>query len=164
MKCSLFLSSSSNPGLTYLIIYVKWFDQTRVLFLLYLLKDWDRQLQAEVRTHISARRAYCNLVTKWLFQTQAFKIGRRVFPVTSVCLSANQNFPWKLSVQFSRSVMSDSLRPHELQHARPPCPSPTPGVHPDSCPSSRWCHPAISSSVSGDIFLCLIGQRCVLHL
>ena len=43
--------------------------------------------------------------------------------------------------------MSDSLRPHELQHARPPCPSPTPGVYPNSCPSSRWCYPAISSSV-----------------
>ena len=42
---------------------------------------------------------------------------------------------------------SDSLRPHESQHARPPCPSPTPGVYPNSCPSSRWCHPAISSSV-----------------
>ena len=51
------------------------------------------------------------------------------------------------SVQFSRSVVSKSLRPHELQHARPPCPSPTPGVHSDSCPSSQWCHPAISSSV-----------------
>ena len=50
------------------------------------------------------------------------------------------------SLQFSRSVVSDSLR-HELQHARPPCPSPTPGVHSNSCPSSRWCHPAISSSV-----------------
>ena len=43
--------------------------------------------------------------------------------------------------------MSDSLRPHELQHARPPCPSPTPGVHPNSCPSSQWCHPTISFSV-----------------
>ena len=52
-----------------------------------------------------------------------------------------------LSIQFSRSVVSDSLRPHELQHARPPCPSPTPGVHSNSRPSSRWCHPAISSSV-----------------
>ena len=52
-----------------------------------------------------------------------------------------------LILQFSRSVVSDSLRPHELQHARPPCPSPAPGVHSDSCPSSRWCHPAISSSV-----------------
>ena len=51
------------------------------------------------------------------------------------------------SVQFSHSVVSDSLQPYELQHARPPCPSPTPGVHSNSCPSSRWCHPAISSSV-----------------
>ena len=51
------------------------------------------------------------------------------------------------SVQFSHSVMSDSLWPQEWQHARPPCPSPTPGVHSDSRPSSRWCYPAISSSV-----------------
>ena len=51
------------------------------------------------------------------------------------------------SVQFSHSVVSDSLWPHESQHARPPCPSPTPGVHSNSHPSSRWCHPAISSSV-----------------
>ena len=51
------------------------------------------------------------------------------------------------SVQFSHSVMFDSFRSHELQHARSPCTSPTPGVHPNSCPSSRWCHPAISSSV-----------------
>ena len=50
-------------------------------------------------------------------------------------------------VQFSRSVMSNSLRPHESQYARPPCPSPTPRVHSDSRPSSPWCHPAISSSV-----------------
>ena len=50
------------------------------------------------------------------------------------------------SVQFSCSVVSDFLRPHESQHARPPCPSPTPGVHSNSCPSSQWCHPAISSS------------------
>ena len=53
------------------------------------------------------------------------------------------------SVQFSsfHSVVSDSLRPHESQHTRPPCPSPTPGVYSNSCPSSQWCHPAISSSV-----------------
>ena len=49
------------------------------------------------------------------------------------------------SDQISRSVLSDSSWPHELQHARPPCPSPTPRVHWDSCPSSQWCHPAISS-------------------
>ena len=51
------------------------------------------------------------------------------------------------SVQFSHSVVSDSLRPHESQHARPPCPSPTLQVHSNSCPSSCWCHPAISASV-----------------
>ena len=51
------------------------------------------------------------------------------------------------SVRFSHSVVSNSLRPHESQHARPPCPSPSPGVHSNSRPSSRWCHWAISSSV-----------------
>ena len=51
------------------------------------------------------------------------------------------------SVQFSHSVLSDSLQPHEPQHARPPCSSSTPGVHLNSCPLRRWCHPAISSSV-----------------
>ena len=57
---------------------------------------------------------------------------------------------WKHQIrsdQISRSVVSDSLRPRESQHARPPCPSPTPGVHSDWRPSSQWCHPAISSSV-----------------
>ena len=53
---------------------------------------------------------------------------------------------WFSSVQFSHSVMSDSLQPHESQHARLPCPSQTPGVYSNSCPSSQWCHPAISSS------------------
>ena len=50
-------------------------------------------------------------------------------------------------IQFSHSVVSDSLRPHELHHGRPPCPLPNPGVHSNSCPSSRWCNPVISSSV-----------------
>ena len=62
------------------------------------------------------------------------------------CVTKEHNI-FLLSVQFSRSVVSDSLWPHELQHARPPCPSPIPGVHSNSRPSSRWCHPAISSSV-----------------
>ena len=62
-------------------------------------------------------------------------------------ISQARTHPQFSSVQFSRSVMSDSLRPHELQHTRPPCPSPTPGVHPNPCPFSQWCHPTISSSV-----------------
>ena len=61
------------------------------------------------------------------------------------CVVYFQSVPFS-SVQFSCSVVSNSLRPHELQH-RPPCPSPPPGVHPNPCPLSRWCHPTISSSV-----------------
>ena len=57
------------------------------------------------------------------------------------------NSNWNISVQFSHSVVSDSLWPHESQHARPPCPSRTPGVHPNSCVLSWWCHPTISCSV-----------------
>jgi len=60
---------------------------------------------------------------------------------------AFSSFTFNSSAQFSRSVISDSLWPHELQHTRPPCPSPTPRVHPNPCPLSWWCHPTISSSV-----------------
>ena len=61
------------------------------------------------------------------------------------CPKEKQKAKW-LSLQFS-SVTSHSLQPHRLQHARPPCPSPTPGVYSNSCPYSQWCHPTISSSV-----------------
>ena len=72
-----------------------------------------------------------------------------VFPYHSVAIKKMSfGVPHTFSsVQFSHSVMSNSLQLHESQHARPPCPSPSPGVHSDSCPSSQWCHPAISSSV-----------------
>ena len=67
----------------------------------------------------------------------------------SVSIKNKMSKPYEIikSDQISRSVVSDSLRPHESQHARPPCPSPTPRIHWDSCLSSHWCHPAISSSV-----------------
>ena len=64
-----------------------------------------------------------------------------------VCLSVSFVYVCLSYTQFSRSVVSDSLWPHKSQHARPPCPSPSPRVHPNSHPSSQWCHPAISSSV-----------------
>ena len=70
--------------------------------------------------------------------------------LNSVCFYLVENFCiyiYQRSVQFSCSVMSDSLRPHGLQHARLPCPSPTPRAYSNSCPLSRWCHPTISSSV-----------------
>ena len=96
------------------------------------------------------KRVYISLksvvITKWIRSLQSFgDFEQRVeffffFQVTCVIGMSS-------SVQFSRLVVSNSLWPHELQHARPPCPSPTPRVHSDSGPSSWWCHPAISSSV-----------------
>ena len=70
------------------------------------------------------------------------------FPSIDAFMSLKFIWGKKVSVSFSHSVMSDSFQPHELQHARPPCPSPTAGVYTNSCPSSQWCHPAISPSVS----------------
>ena len=75
-------------------------------------------------------------------QTHIFYIGRQI-----LYHRVTREAPNIHSVQFRRSVVSDSLRPHESQHARPPCPSQTPGVYSNSCPWCRWCHPAISSSV-----------------
>ena len=76
----------------------------------------------------------CHALLQGIFPTQ---LSKPSFP----------HWRWFSSVQFSRSVVSNSLQPHESQHTRPPCPSPAPGVHSGSCPLSRWCHPAISSSV-----------------
>ena len=85
-----------------------------------------------------------NLITHKLLLLLLLLLLLSHFSRVRLCVSARESIR---SDQISRSVMSDSLQPHESQHARPPCPSPTPGVHPDSCPSSQWCHPAISSSV-----------------
>ena len=78
----------------------------------------------------------CKKNEKKKWRVNICKAQRTVFSLVGTIFSSVQS-----------SVVSDSLWPHELQHARPPCPSPTPGVQPNSCPSSRWCHPAISSSV-----------------
>ena len=67
-----------------------------------------------------------------------------MYQFNKICMLFSSNLS---SVQFSHSVVSNILRPHESQHTRPPCPSPSPGVHSDSGPLSQWCHPAISSSV-----------------
>ena len=97
----------------------------------------------------------------WLRQTFVVKIMSLLFNIISRLVitflprSKSLSVSWLQSPsavifssdQFSHSVVSNSLRPHESQHARPPWSSPTPGVHSDSCPSSRWCHPTVSSSV-----------------
>ena len=84
----------------------------------------------------------CNFLGSILLQWRFETVDQCYSSVTA------QTFIQKTSsVQFSHSVVSHSLRPHGLQHARPPCPLPTPGVYSNSCPSSLWCHPTISSSV-----------------
>ena len=91
---------------------------------------------------------YCyglnKLVVFWLKQ-----INKYWTSIQNAGLEKRKTFTFNLfsSVELSCSVVSDSLQPHEWQHARPPCPAPTPGVYPNSCASSWWCHPAISSSV-----------------
>ena len=79
---------------------------------------------------------------RWKHEMIRYKSNK--IKATSICWESQMLMK---DSQFSHSVVSDSLRPHESQHARPPCPSPTPRVHPNSCLSSRWCHLAISSSV-----------------
>ena len=83
------------------------------------------------------------LATHFIYDIIHIRNSILVFLCVCVCVAVTM----LSSVQFNLSVMSDSLWPHESQHARPPCSSPTPGVHPNSCPLSRWCHPAISSPV-----------------
>ena len=85
-----------------------------------------------------------------------------VIPLSLICHDCKRGswtkFSSVSSVQFSCSVMSNSLQPHELLHPRPPCLSPTPGVYSNSCPSSRWCHPAISSSVGTKLRVPKLGS------
>ena len=82
-----------------------------------------------------------------MFNSSLETVFQRLFLHPSVFLTSIWTCVQLSSVQFSHSVTSDSLRPHEPQHTRPPCPSPTPGVHPNPCPLSRWCYPTISSFV-----------------
>ena len=96
-----------------------------------------------------------NLILRWYvnkyywdmkdFYKFLFQIWEEWLTVFNKCMSCMLSC--FSSVQFSRTAVSDSLRPHESQHTRPPCPSPTPRVHANPCPSIQWCHPAISSSV-----------------
>ena len=105
-----------------------------------------------ISDHLPASREICMQVKKQqleldMEQQISYKLGKQYVKAV-YCHPAYLTYMQSQSVsQFSCSLVSYSLRPHESQHARPPCPSPTPGAYPNSCPSSRWCHPAISSSV-----------------
>ena len=90
---------------------------------------------------------YYSAIKKNTFESALMR-WMKLEPIIQSEVSQQEKYQYSIkSDQISHSVVSDSLRPHESQHARPPCPSPTPGVHSDWRPSSQWCHPAISSSV-----------------
>ena len=118
------------------------------------IRDWNTDIKCEFEYNVSGplhhitttgytcyflNMEWCKLVSlKLKFWSLCCNMAEFYYTFVTVQFS---------SVQFSRSVVSDSLWPHESQHGRPPCPSPPPGVHSDSRPLSQWCHPAISSSV-----------------
>ena len=117
------------------------------------LKDLSPQFFGGCHLWLSLESKYHPYFSSWpiYFQANNRELSSHVSNLSSVTeqkkLSPSKNLEWLDSVQFSCSVMFDSLWPHEPQHTRPPCPSPIPGVHSDSRPSSQWCHLAISSSV-----------------
>ena len=118
---------------------------------------WLVSLQEEVIRQSSVSqgerpREKPSLPTSWLWISSLQNFEKINFhylshPICSILLQHPEQTHTPTSVQFSSSVVSNSLWPHGLQHTRSPCPSSTPGVYPDSCPLSRWCHPTISSFV-----------------
>ena len=106
-------------------IIMKWLSLSLVLFDLKLIS---------CDINMATPTNFIAVALKWIY-------------IQYILLLPMDTFKSKYILQFSRSVVSNSLRPHEAQHTRPPCPLPTSGVHPNPCPSSWWCHPTISSSV-----------------
>ena len=144
LKQTLFTDAKSTAGkITVGCKSEEWMDAT---------KDIDSQLPWE---HIKCSSSsptvtsVTNVCHPWMFTViwqNCIWVLLRVRLTDGPTTKIERNCSFS-SVQFSRSVVSNSLWPHEPQHTRPPCPSPTPRVHPNPCPSSRWCHPAILCSV-----------------
>ena len=130
-------------------------------FWVYTQTNWNRaairylhiSVQSSVIHSWNVETAKCPLTAVWITRPGS-SIKQRLFSLEKEG-NSDLRYNWdrplryhaKWIVQFSRSVTSNSLQPHGPQHARPPCPSPTLGVYPNSCPLSQWCHPTISSSV-----------------
>ena len=123
----------------------------RVIYHRCCTSAWPSTSERIIHPHVWS----CNLQCFPVGQIQSSPINIKLVVLANECvfmiyiLHLSRSFETYRVVQFqfSHSIVSDSLQPHGLQHARPPCQSPTPGVYSNSCPLSRWCHPTISSSV-----------------
>ena len=110
---------------------------TEWCYLNFLFFRWIKRFWVMTKSRMAiGKGAECHWLSRMLLQIQSLRNWE-----------ARPSLGLFISVQFSRSVVADSLQPHESQYARPLCPSPTPGVHSDSRPCSQWCHPVISSLV-----------------
>ena len=133
-------------------IYLPWSDGTGCMIFVFWMLSFKPAFSLSYFTFInrlfsSSSLSAIRVISSTYLSLLIFLPAILIPACASSSLSFRITFLQFSSGQFSRSVMSDSLQPHESQHTRPPCPSPTPRVHPNSCPSSWWCHPAISSSV-----------------
>ena len=108
---------------------------------MWITTNWNILKEMEIPDHLT-----CLLRNLYAGQEATVRIGSGTMDWFKIGKGVHQGCVFSL-VQFSHSFVSDSLWPHGLQHARPPCPSPTPGYYSNSCPLSRWCHPTISTSV-----------------
>ena len=151
---------SEPPGKPPWIVEGILFHVHKRVFIIFssLQMEWIRQSQGEASTWLSPFHTpvYLYVPTdlinfhKWRqkYDHLGLHLEFLVLSILKLKITQRRGIMWQFSsVQFSRSVMSDSLPPHESQHARPPSPSPTPGVHSNPCPSSQWCHAIILSSV-----------------
>ena len=114
-------------------------------------KNWSNSIDVHAKGRCKLYQTSKVLLTKTYNYSHTYRRKSEYFPVKMQTIKS-ASFPYFCytvygTIQFSHSVMSDSWRLHALQHARPPCPSPTPRACSNSCPSSRWCHPNVSSSV-----------------
>ena len=162
---SLLLSHQGSPTNCYKIyLFVKWWNNLELVVMdaqLYNYSKKERSILSKLGPLFLA--IFLSLIIFNRYNSLLYSLtSASWYTNTRICIYIFSNmhiykiylydtlhyfFNLMTSVQFSHSVVSDSLWPHESQHARPPCPSPTPRVHSDSRPLSQWCHPAISSSV-----------------
>ena len=145
-NCGKFLKETGTPDYLTCLLRNLYAGQKATLRTGHRTMDWFQNGKG-VLQDCTLSPCLFNLYAEYIMQNSGLDEAQAGIKIAERNINSLRYVDQFSSVQFSCSVMSDSLQPHELQHTRPPCPSPTPGVHSNSRPSSQRCHPAISSSV-----------------